>query len=151
MARLLALKPSFLLWRYATLCALVFGALSSCLLAPQGPTKRALLIGIDDYAATTVADLRGCVNDVELMKTVLVGKFEIPTANILMLKNEQATRSGILNAIRDHLIRPARSGDIAHNAWPSTIALDREYAGSTPVPAPDMNGSSSGSGRIGRL
>ena len=39
LARLLALKPSFLLWRYATLCALVFGALSSCLLAPQGPTK----------------------------------------------------------------------------------------------------------------
>ena len=90
-------------------------------------TKRALLIGIDDYAATTVADLRGCVNDVELMKTVLVGKFEIPTANILMLKNEQATRSGILNAIRDHLIRPARSGDIVilHYSGHGSRMMDR--------------------------
>ncbi len=46
------------------------------------------------------------------MKQVLIGKFEFPPENILMLKDEQATRAGIINAIQSHLIAKAQAGDI---------------------------------------
>lgn len=75
-------------------------------------TKRALLIGIDDYKAPHISDLRGCVNDAELMRTVLVGKFNVPPENILMLTNGEATHSGIVDAIRNHLIAETSEGDI---------------------------------------
>lgn len=74
------------------------------------PVKRALLIGIDDYLAVT--DLRGAVNDVELVQDILIGKFDMPPENILTLTNDKATRLGILTAIEDHLIAPATEGDV---------------------------------------
>ena len=41
-------------------------------------SKRALLIGIDEYKSDRIPDLRGCGNDVELMRNILVGKFNVP-------------------------------------------------------------------------
>ena len=97
------------------LCALII----SCLkiidtpnTAAGQPTKRALLIGIDDYKADHISDLRGCVNDVMLMREILVGKFDVPPDNIKVLTNRQATRAAIIDAIRTHLINKAQKNDI---------------------------------------
>ena len=78
----------------------------------QPPTKYALLIGIDDYKSNTISDLRGCANDVELMSTILAGKFEFPPENIHVLKNQQATRQGIIDAIQNQLIAQAQADDV---------------------------------------
>lgn len=76
------------------------------------PEKRALLIGIDEYASPDVSDLRGAVNDVKKMKVLLTTKFEFPEENIEVLTDSQATHDGIIEAIQDHLIEPTQAGDI---------------------------------------
>ncbi len=76
------------------------------------PTKHALLIGIDNYKASQISTLRGCVNDVELMKTILIGKFDFPAANVTVIKDAEATHLGIIDAIRTQLIDKAQAGDI---------------------------------------
>ncbi|HKA01713.1 MAG TPA: caspase family protein [Candidatus Solibacter sp.] len=80
---------------------------------PGQPTKRALLVGISQYKyPAIVPSLNGTINDVEAMKSVLIGKFDFPPENVLVLKNEQATHAGILKAIEDHLIAKTQPGDI---------------------------------------
>ncbi len=77
------------------------------------PTKLALLVGINDYQhPEQVSPLAGSLNDVEDMRQVLIGKFEFPPENILVLKDSQATHAGIIDAIRTHLIAKAQAGDI---------------------------------------
>jgi hypothetical protein len=75
-------------------------------------TKRALLVGINKYKyPDVVSPLAGSLNDVEDMKSVLIGKFEFDPANIQTLKDEQATHAGIINALRG-LIDKAQKDDI---------------------------------------
>ncbi len=77
------------------------------------PTKWALLVGINDYRHNgRFADLDGCVNDVQDMKALLIGKFEFPEKNILVLTDAKATRAAIIAAFRQHLIANAGPGDI---------------------------------------
>lgn len=112
------------------------------------PVRRALLIGIDDYTASTLPrvartapdrergwpDLKGAVNDVELLEEMLVLSYGFERSNIVTLKNQQATRAAILQAIERHLVRPASKGDIVfyyyagHGAQvpnPASDELDR--------------------------
>ena len=84
--------------------------------APQpgggGRTKRALLIGINEYLyAFKLSRIYGAVNDVEAMKSVLIGKFEFAPENIVTLINKQATRAAIIGAIQD-LIAKSKKNDI---------------------------------------
>jgi uncharacterized caspase-like protein len=87
------------------------------------PAKRALLIGIDDYTASTLpattpiphpgwADLQGATNDVRILSDVLVLRYGFERKNVVTLTNQQATRAAILRAIDQHLVRPARRGDV---------------------------------------
>jgi hypothetical protein len=77
------------------------------------PQKWALLVGINKYKHTNaISPLAGCINDIEDMRSVLIGKFDFPPGNIMMLKDEQATRAGILAAIQKHLIAKSKPGDI---------------------------------------
>ncbi len=76
------------------------------------PTRRALLIGIDEYAAPGVRDLKGAVNDVALMRAILIDKFDTPAKNIATLTDEQATRAAIIKAIQDDLIAKANPEDV---------------------------------------
>ncbi|KAF8669674.1 Caspase domain [Rhizoctonia solani] len=62
------------------------------------PNLHALLIGIDTY--TTVTPLSGAVNDAHQVELFLRFGLEVPQKQINVLKNEQATRSGILGAIK---------------------------------------------------
>ncbi|HJT21138.1 MAG TPA: caspase family protein [Nitrospira sp.] len=64
----------------------------------RGGTKRALLIGINKYRA--VPKLQGSLNDVETMRQVLITRWGFPESNIQFLKDEQATRDGILAALK---------------------------------------------------
>jgi hypothetical protein len=81
--------------------------------APATPTKWALLIGINNYKyPNKVSPLAGSINDVNDVRQVLIGKFEFPPQNILVLKDSQATHAAIISAIQNHLIANARPGDI---------------------------------------
>ena len=57
--------------------------------------KRALLIGVNEYVE---APLKGCINDVDLMASVLSTQFNITT-----LKNEEATKQNIIKNIKQCL------------------------------------------------
>jgi Caspase domain len=97
---------------------LALGAPGMCL--PQtgqpahtGPNKLALVIGIDSYEyPNAVSPLAGSVNDVEAVKALLIGKFDFPPENILVLENKQATHAAIISAFKTHLIAKAQKGDV---------------------------------------
>jgi outer membrane protein OmpA-like peptidoglycan-associated protein len=78
---------------------------------PRRPvrTKRALLIGIDDYRQ--VSRLEGPVNDAIEMKSFLVDGLQYAESDVKMLINQDATRANILASIDDWLITPTASGD----------------------------------------
>ena len=102
--------------------------------AAREPVRRAVLVGINRYAVAGtpasqnalstrgLGNLEGPVNDVEAMGALLVSRFSFRPENILVLTDDQATREGILGAIRDHL-GASRSGDQAfffyagHGSW----------------------------------
>jgi len=76
------------------------------------PTKHALLIGIDNYPyLSPERQLHGCTNDVVLLSDILSKRFEFATHNISCLRNEQATREGILKAFKD-LIEAVQRDDV---------------------------------------
>lgn len=58
-------------------------------------TKRAVLIGINQYADQNISPLQGCLNDVESMKAVLK-HHGFQENNIIVLADKEATRSNIL-------------------------------------------------------
>ncbi len=77
--------------------------------AVDSKTKRfALLIGISKYKGGKPSDIDGCVNNVDLLrKTLPDWGFDDAAASIKVLKNEQATAKGIVDAFRSHLIANA--------------------------------------------
>ena len=69
--------------------------------------KLALLVGINKYKSIGIKNLKGCVNDVEIIKTLLIGKFDFQEQNIKTLTNQQATRNAIIQAFQHHLVTGA--------------------------------------------
>ncbi|AFY73056.1 Caspase domain-containing protein [Synechococcus sp. PCC 7502] len=101
--------------------------------------KLALLVGINQYDAKNEwLPLRGCVNDVELQKELLIHRFGFNPKDILILSDRQATRANIIDGIRSHLISQALLGDvvIVHfsghgsqvQAQPSLVPVDGSFA-----------------------
>jgi hypothetical protein len=81
----------------------------------QGDSTRrfALLIGIDKYRSSTIPRLEGCKNDVQAMKSVLIGRYRFPEKNVHVLLDEQATYANIVHEIKSFLAANAtRPGDI---------------------------------------
>ena len=72
-------------------------------------TKRALLIGIDSYPRLDGKDLRGCLNDVELLGQVLRERFGF--AEQTVLRDAEATRARILAAF-EGLVDRVETDDI---------------------------------------
>ncbi|BCM88475.1 hypothetical protein IAD21_00308 [Abditibacteriota bacterium] len=73
--------------------------------------KFALLVGITKYDPKKgLTPLEGCLNDVDAMKASLVGNFGFQNdgVHILALKNEAATRRGIIAAFRSQLTANAK-------------------------------------------
>ncbi len=71
---------------------------------------RALLVGIDAYVAVT--PLSGCVADIDAIEAMLRKHVQPDQLSLVALRNEQATRSNIIETFRSHL-GPAESDEIA--------------------------------------
>lgn len=86
--------------------------------------RRALLIGINDYSASTLGtrprvplpsgrdwpNLSGALNDIRAMQEMLVLLYGFENGDVVTLTDQAATRQGILQSIRQ-LVRNARKGD----------------------------------------
>jgi hypothetical protein len=94
--------------------------------AAETVTRRALLIGINEYAAPRIPDLRGAVNDVTQARQVLITRLGFRPADITLITNTQATRSEILGRI-DALIAASRGNDVVylHYSGHGSQAADR--------------------------
>jgi hypothetical protein len=79
-------------------------------LAKTTPRKLAFLVGINKYPGENA--LRGCVNDIELMRHLLIYRFGFQPKDILTLTDEKATRTGILQGFEEHLIKQAKPDDV---------------------------------------
>ena len=74
------------------------------------PTKKALLVGINIYKPELGSNLRGCVNDVENIRELLVNYFGFNPENIRVIINERATKLDILERL-GWLLSETVSGD----------------------------------------
>lgn len=94
---------------------------------PEPGARRALLIGIDDYQHEHISKLKGCVNDVRLMKTILEETFGFPPENVTKIENEEATREKLL-ATLDRFVAETGANDIVviHYAGHGSLMTDRE-------------------------
>jgi uncharacterized caspase-like protein len=112
--------------RLTIACAALCAALAACRIEAQPASRRrALLIGINDYSASTLGThprpplpagrdwprLSGAVNDVEAMQEMLVLFYGFQRQDILVLTNQAATRQAIVQAIEQHLVRNTAKGD----------------------------------------
>lgn len=96
--------------RYPLLVALVS---SQLLLATSDAiaAKRALIVTIGEYAAETGWKSIASNKDLPLMQHALM-KQGFAADDIVHLPQEEATRAGIVAAIRKHLIEPAKEGNV---------------------------------------
>ncbi|MBE9117766.1 caspase family protein [Lusitaniella coriacea LEGE 07157] len=115
----------------------------------QNPSRKlALLVGINRYPESNrFGRLRGCVQDVELQKNLLIHRFGFNKNDIKTLTDAQASRKGILDAFEQHLIAQAQPGDVVvfhfsgHGSFvtdPSPIDPGNPF-NSTFVPADDAS------------
>lgn len=75
-------------------------------------SDKALLVGINLYTHPDVPQLRGCLNDVASMQTVLTSAFGFDSAGIRCLTNGRATRANVLQGL-DWLFADSQPGDRA--------------------------------------
>ncbi|KAG8745078.1 hypothetical protein FRC10_008930 [Ceratobasidium sp. 414] len=64
----------------------------------------ALIIGINKYKSPAHENLDGCTSDATSVSNYLTGTLQVPQDHIVCLFDEKATRKGILDAFRKHLI-----------------------------------------------
>jgi hypothetical protein len=73
----------------------------------RSPRQFALLVGINDYSyanSKNTPSLSGCVNDVALLKNLLIYRYGFNPADIITLTDQQATREAILTNFEQHLL-----------------------------------------------
>ncbi|PSN19158.1 peptidase C14 [filamentous cyanobacterium CCP5] len=101
-------------------------------LAQPTHRKLALLIGINQYPGSAVdpslaqdTSLFGALTDVEMQRELLLYRFGFQPADVMVLTNQQATKSGIQAAFESHL-QQARPGDVVvihFSGYGSTVRL----------------------------
>ena len=80
--------------------------------------KYALLIGVADYkylpsnSNDGKSDLKGPLNDVQLMFEALTDRYGFPVPNITILTDKNATRQNIINAFNRQFIYGSQPGDL---------------------------------------
>lgn len=79
-------------------------------LAAPTSRKLALLVGINQYPS--LPSLSGCLTDLDLQRELLISRFGFRTQDILILADQQATRSNIEAAFLSHLAEQTRPGDV---------------------------------------
>jgi metacaspase-1 len=73
---------------------------------------RAVLVGIDEYERSDIPSLRGCVNDVALVRMLLKQYLGVPNEDIRVVVNQRATKANILYRL-GWMIEHAEPGDVA--------------------------------------
>ena len=101
--------------------------MTAILATDASAARRALLIGINDYSATSMTTrarhappppgrewptLFGAVNDVGILREMLVESYGFARADVVTLTDHDATRDAILAKIKEHLLDPAAKGDV---------------------------------------
>lgn len=95
-------------FRMAVFALCVLGAGPEAVVAGQ----KALLIGAGAYPHLPEdSQLRGPPNDVRAMSTFLVREWGFSSSDVRVLLDEEATKAGMLNALRDWLPEATRPGD----------------------------------------
>ena len=92
-----------------TLVPAICGAVTS----EPHPQKYALLIGINDYHLSDFPSLKGAINDVRLLRDLLVQRFRFKADDIEILTDADATHTGIMTAFQ-RLTDKVHSGDIVY-------------------------------------
>ncbi|MEN8216859.1 MAG: caspase family protein [Pseudomonadota bacterium] len=75
--------------------------------------KHALLIGIQDYSKTSFDSLKGTANDLKLTAGVLRERFGFQDDDFIIIKDAQATHTGIENAFKK-LIKRVKPNDFVY-------------------------------------
>jgi uncharacterized caspase-like protein len=108
-------------------CASLIALFALLLAAPAtaAPHRRAVIVGINDYSASKIGgwnkaaaapgrdwpSLRAAVNDAEAIRDVLVTLYGFDAADIVLLRNAEATRAAILGNLDERLVRDAAKND----------------------------------------
>ncbi|KAJ3476069.1 hypothetical protein NLI96_g11415 [Meripilus lineatus] len=64
----------------------------------------ALIVGVGTVVSDEYLDAKGALKDVENVSTYLTSNLDVPPGNILILRNEEATRAQIIDKFQKHLI-----------------------------------------------
>lgn len=78
--------------------------------APAKADQHALLIGVSDYKSNRIADLEGPAHDVSALQKILQNDWNLNSANIISLVNQQANERNIKSAFRS-LLDTTNAGD----------------------------------------
>ncbi len=70
--------------------------------------RRALLVGVNDYQG--ISDLRGCINDVTNMRSILKTYLDFTNRDMRVLVDRRATKQNILHRLKD-MVDKAKTGD----------------------------------------
>ncbi|GEM_PF-3100836 len=96
----------------SAIIAFILLAAPLCSGEPQA-RKYALLMGINEYVSDPLRyNLEGCENDVEMMRQILLERFDFSASDIKVLKSREATLENIRKAFMEHLIAKAKPGDL---------------------------------------
>lgn len=90
------------------------------------PIKKALLVGINIYKPELNANLRGCVNDVQDMRDVLVNLYKFDPTNIRVVVDDRATKANMIERLQ-WLINDTKAGDelVFHYSGHGSQVADR--------------------------
>ena len=93
------------------LLLLLFSGLFCKVSDAQTPKKIALIVAVGDYPASSGWAKVNASNDADLVREVLIRQ-GFKKSDITILRDQAATREGILLAMRKHLIAVAKPGDV---------------------------------------
>ena len=99
--------------RFLVLSCSLFSILLWPMFADAVGQRKALLVGINDYARSAIPDLRGAVNDVNRLAEILQKQMHFPEANIVKLTDQEATRDRILSEL-SKLVNSTQKEDILY-------------------------------------
>jgi hypothetical protein len=109
------------------LLALVSAAMGqSPAVAAEAVTRRALLIGINQYQA--VPSLKGALNDVAAMRELLMTRWGFEAQHIRVVTDGAATRAGVLAAF-EQFVREVAPGDLAYVHYSGHGSQVRDLSG----------------------
>jgi hypothetical protein len=95
------------------LCGILLTAFSPLEAWSEAPKRHALLIGINEYGGGRISSLKGCHNDVRLVRELLTNRFEFASDDIRVLLDGQATHTEIIREIAA-LTERVEQGDIVY-------------------------------------